>query len=127
VTGYFEAADTLVPLELAVPLIFWEVYGSMGSIDKLNGLAMAVAALATVYQSNKESPMVARVVPPSVMFSGMFLGGGKELRFVDGRAPLVSLGVKAEDVSYVIGVLRQGFTPDDHASATVSGGERTAK
>ena len=107
-TGDF--ADTLVPLELATPLIFWEVYGFMGSVDELNGLAMAVAALATVYQSNKESPTVARVIPPSVMFSGMFRKGGEELRFVDGRAPLHSLGVKAEDVSYVIEVLRQGLT-----------------
>jgi len=63
VTDLFEAADALVPLELALPLIFHEAYGPLGGIEKLNGLAMAVAALATVYQSDKESN-VARVVPP---------------------------------------------------------------
>jgi hypothetical protein len=110
--------DALVPLELAVRHIFKNVYGPVTSLDKLNGLAMAIAALATIFQSDKESTKLPRAIPASVAFSGMFRGGGKELRFVDGRAPLLALCMKAEDVSYVIGVLQQGMTSGDQAENT---------
>jgi hypothetical protein len=107
-----EGADGLVPLELAVRYIFKEVYGPVNSPDKLNGLAMAIAALATIFQSDKESTNLACAIPSAVALSGMFRGGGKELRFVDGRAPLASLCMKAKDVPHVVAVLRQGMTAD---------------
>jgi hypothetical protein len=111
----FQPADSFVPLELAVRYIFKEVYGPVSSPDKLNGLAMAIAALATIYQSDKESTKAARVIPAPVAFSGMFRGSGKELRFVDGRGTLTALCMKADDVSYVIGMLRQGLSVEDQA------------
>jgi hypothetical protein len=107
---------SFVPLELALRYIFNEVYGSVSSPDELNGLAMAVAALATIYQSENESTKVARVIPAPVAYSGTFRGSGKELRFVDGRAALTSLCVKAEDIAYVVGMLRQGLAFDDPAA-----------
>jgi hypothetical protein len=71
--------DALVRLELAVRHIFKNVYGPVTSLDKLNGLAMTIAALATIFQSDKESTKLPRAIPASVGFSGMFRGGGKEL------------------------------------------------
>ena len=44
----------------------------MNSPDKLNGLATAIAALATIYETDTESTLLARAIRD----------GGKELRFI---------------------------------------------
>jgi hypothetical protein len=106
------ADSGIVPLELAVQHIFREVYGPCSSPDKLNGLAMAIAALTPIYQGDQESKELLRCVPAAAALSGMFRGGGKELRFIDGRSPLTGLCLRVDDISYVIGVLRQSIMPD---------------
>jgi hypothetical protein len=103
-------AHTLVPLNLAAEHVMRAVYADRSPItDKaqlLDSIASTLSVLADIYQYKTESRIPARRLSRMEMEGGMFKGGAKELRFIDGRATRTSLAVAAEDIAAAIKALK---------------------
>ena len=102
----------MVPLALAVQVIWAKVYERRHNVGQakeqlLNSLAGMLLAMVTVYEYTPDSEAAPRIVPAKQLSGGMFKGGGKELRFLDGRPPRRNLAVAADEVTIVIEKLQQ--------------------
>jgi hypothetical protein len=100
---------TLLPLRLAAELIFSKVYEARVVTNReeaLDSIASTIAVLAPIYEYSADSHRPARRLSRVELEGGMFKGGARELRFIDGRAPRVSLAVAANDVTHTIETLK---------------------
>jgi hypothetical protein len=87
--------------------VYAQAHGKAGiacSIEQLNGIAYAVAALAPVFTHDKGS---VRRVDEDEMLKGLFREGGRSMIFLDGRAALADLAVFAEAVEQVTRALSE--------------------
>lgn len=101
----------LMPLDLAVLTIFRRVYearskNAVSSRDfgHLDGLAYMIAGVWPVYVYEEHGTAFRRVTSEEVSLA-LFRSGGKEMQFIDGRAPLRSLAVHADTVSAAAAML----------------------
>ena len=105
--------DSLIPLELAVSLIWDRVYQDHVAVDDkerwLDSIASTISATSPMFQQDGRSDVPARALSRHEVEGGMFRGGGKELHFLDGRATRTELAVSADDVAKTIVALKQAF------------------
>jgi len=106
-----DVPHTLIPLGLAVGLVRSKVYADRRLTDQgpegdLNILASFVAGTVAVYEYATDPSRAPRVLRRSELEGGIFRDGGKELRFIDGRATKRYLAVNALDVECVTSLLR---------------------
>lgn len=98
----------LMPLDLAVLTISRRVYEarSVSSRDfgHLDGLAYMIAGVWPIYVYEEHGTGFRRLTSEEISHA-IFRSGGKEMRFVDGRAPLQRLAVHAETVSAAAAIL----------------------
>lgn len=100
---------TLLPLRLAAELIFSKVYVDRVVTSReevLDSIASTIAVLAPIYEYSADSHHPARPLSRMELEGGMFKGGARELRFIDGRQPRTSLAVAANDVTQTIETLK---------------------
>jgi hypothetical protein len=100
---------TLLPLRLAAELIFSKVYEGRVVTSReeiLDSIASTIAVLAPIYEYSADSHQPARPLSRLELEGGMFKGGARELRFIDGRQPRMSLAVAANDVTHTIETLK---------------------
>ncbi len=109
-----ESSDTfphsLVPLNLAALQVMHAVYPEQtttGNSKKtlLDSIAATIAVIAAIYEYSPDPRQRARRLSQSELEGGMFKGGARELRFIDGRPPRGSLAVRAADVAATIKAL----------------------
>ena len=105
-----DVPHTLIPLGLAVGLVRSKVYAErrltdQGFMGDLNILASFVASTVPVYEYATDPSRAPRVLRRSELEGGMFRDGGKELRFIDGRATKRYLALNALDVECVTSLL----------------------
>src|SRR3954466_12628933 len=101
----------LMPLDLAVDTIFRRFYAerlrtAVSSRDcaHLDGLAYMVAEAWPIY-AYEENGNSFRRVSAEELSQALFRSGGKEIQFVDGRAPLRRLAVHTETVGAAVTML----------------------
>ena len=102
-------AHTLLPLRLAAELVFSKVYEGRTTMERgplLDSIASTIAALSSIYEYNPNPADPPRLLTRRELEGGMFKGGARELRFIDGRATLVALAVSADDLSATIEALK---------------------
>jgi hypothetical protein len=105
-------AHSLVPLDLAADLIRVRVYGekalrSSGREQLLNSIATTIAVVAGIYEYTPEQPARVQRLSRSELEAGVFKGGAKELRFLDGRAPRGPLAVTPNDIEVTVEALQR--------------------
>lgn len=96
---------TLVPVALAVEVVWSRVYdaGKPTADAKerlLDSIASTLSVTGRLYEYVGDAKP--RALKPAEIRGGVFKGGGKELHFTDGRAPLRHLAVPTDDVPHVI-------------------------
>ena len=106
-----DVPHTLIPLGLAVGLIHSKVYAvgkltDPGPARDLNALASSIAAIVPIYEYATDPSKAPRALLRSELKEGLFRDGGKELRFIDGRATKRYLALNALDVECVTSLLR---------------------
>ena len=95
----------LVPVPLAARIVYQRAYGvpppEAHLDERLNGLAYRLANAGGVYalEGSKAGP---RRLSPNEIASGHFRYGGKELHFLDERAPVLHIGVTKECIEKAI-------------------------
>jgi hypothetical protein len=101
----------LMPLDLAVDTIFRRFYAerlrtAVSSRDcaHLDGLAYMIAGAWPIY-AYEENGNSFRQVSAEEVSQALFRSGGKEMRFVDGRAPLRRLAVHTQTVGAAVTML----------------------
>jgi len=107
-----DVPHTLIPLGLAVGLIRSKVYAGAKLTDQgekgdLNALASFVAATVPIYEYTADPSRAPRALLRTELEGGMFRDGGKELRFIDGRATKRYLALNALDVECVRSLLHE--------------------
>ena len=106
-----ESSDTfphsLVPLDLAALQVMHAIYSEQPTPGEtlLDSIAATIAVIAAIYEYGPDSRQRARQLSQSEIEGGMFKGGARELRFIDGRPPRGSLAVTAADVAATIRAL----------------------
>lgn len=103
---------TLVPLALAVHVVWSRIYESGGGAGDakerlLNSIASKLAAKGTVYEYGADARARPRAISPSEIEGGVFRGAGKELCFADGRPTRRHLAIPADDVTAAIDALQR--------------------
>ena len=101
---------TLVPLALAVQVIWSRVYegGAPAGDAKerlLDSIASTLCVTGRLYEYVGEARP--RRLSPTEIRGGTFQGGGRELHFADGRPPRRHLAVPSDDVPIAIEVERR--------------------
>jgi hypothetical protein len=103
----------LIPLELAVALIWDRVYQGHVAVDDkerwLDSIAATLSSTSDMFQQDGRSDVPARALSRQEVEGGMFRGGGKELRFLDGRPARIKLAVTADDVARTVVALKAAF------------------
>ena len=108
----------LVPFFIALEHIYRQVYVARTSgmaprsPGALDGLAHAVANLTTLWIYSPDGRSVRELSGPELAH-GLFRGGGRTLYFVDHRAPIENLAMRASAVAQVVATLIEGFPVDD--------------
>jgi hypothetical protein len=107
-----ELVHTLLPLRLAAEVIFSKVYAGGAAMvadrdQQLDSIASTLAVLAAIYEYTTDSHHPARRLSRFETEGGMFRGGARELHFIDGRRPRISLAVAANDVTTTIERLKK--------------------
>ena len=105
-------AHTLLPLKLAAELVFNKVYEGRTNMERgplLDSIASTLSVLSPIYEYHPDPAQPPRLLTRLEIEGGMFKGGAQELRFIDGRPPLYSLAVSADDLSATIDALQRGF------------------
>jgi len=107
-------ANDLVPLELAVEMVYARVYetqhrkaGLVCSPEQLNGIAHAIAALVPVFTYDKD-PASVRRLDDQELEKGLFRECGRIMIFLDGRAPIRTFAVSGEAMDIVVRELSTG-------------------
>jgi hypothetical protein len=86
----------LIAVPLAARMLYQRAYGALPPephlAERLNGLAYRLARIGAVYaiEPGKDAP---RRLSRREIACGHFRHGGKELHFLDERAPIVDIGV----------------------------------
>jgi hypothetical protein len=105
-------AHDLMPLDLAVKLVFRRVYeepmqmavsGRAGA--HLDGLAYAFAELMPIFVYQQDGRTV-REITKGELAHGLFQDGARRLAYVDGRPAIDNLAVSAKNINPVIQALR---------------------
>jgi hypothetical protein len=100
--------DELIPVPLAVRIVYQRAYGAAPPeahlSERLNGLAYRLARHGRVYA------IAAKGMPPrrlsrEEIASGHFRHGGRELHFLDERAPLLHIGVTQDCIEKAVRAL----------------------
>lgn len=95
----------LVPVPLAARIVYQRAYGAAlpeaHLTDRLNGLAYSLASAGGVYAIEEHKPAPRRLFRDEIV-SGHFRNGGKELHFLDERAPILHIGVTQECIENAI-------------------------
>jgi hypothetical protein len=95
----------LVPVPLAARIVYQRAYGAAPPAahlsDRLNGLAYWLASAGGMY-AVEGGKAVPRRLSSDEIGSGHFRNGGKELHFLDQRAPILHLGVTQECIEKAI-------------------------
>ena len=100
----------LVPLALAARMVYQRAYGisppQLHLADRLNGLAYSLAGLGSLYaiEGKKSAP---RRLSRDEVACGYFRGGGKELHFLDERAPILHIAVARQSIESAVNALRR--------------------
>jgi hypothetical protein len=101
---------SLVPLDLAAEVIRQNIYtdrlSSLSRQELLDSIATTISVVATIYEYKPDGHSAARPLSRLELNEGMFKGGAKELRFIDGRAPRRCLAVNSADIADTIEALR---------------------
>jgi hypothetical protein len=101
---------SLVPLDVAAEAIRQQVYtGRVSTLSReqlLDSIATTISVVATIYEYKPDGHSAARPLSRLELNEGMFKGGAKELRFIDGRAPRRYLAVKAADIADTVEALK---------------------
>jgi hypothetical protein len=105
----------LVPLGLAARSISARVYpdDSVCTPERLTGIAHVMAALAPLYVYSGDGTSFRRVTEEELR-SGHFRKGGRELHFIDGRAPIDNIAVLNGSVAEVVRLLSSAASGEDH-------------
>ena len=102
-----DVPHTLLPLTLAVGLIRAKVYGERaGAHGQLDALAAFIAGTVLLYEFASDPSRPPRALSAAEIEGGLFRGGGRELRFLDGRSAKQHLAVNAVDVECVMALLK---------------------
>jgi hypothetical protein len=106
-----DVPHTLLPLVLAVGLVRHKVYDDQPLTDQgregdFSMLANFMAEIIPIYEYSLDASRSPRVLGKHELGGGMFRDGAKELRFIDGRPPLLHMAVNATDVECVLSLLR---------------------
>lgn len=104
---------TLVPLALAVQVIWTRVYEGGAPIGEakeklLDSIASTLCVTGRLYEYVGEARP--RRLSPAEIRGGTFQGGGRELHFADGRPSRRHLAVPSDDVPVAIDVERRKLT-----------------
>jgi hypothetical protein len=97
--------NELVPVPLAARMVYHRAYGEQPPqahlAERLNGLAYCLASVGELYaiEPGKAPP---RRLSPDEVASGHFTNGGKELHFLDERAPIAEIGVTQECIDKAV-------------------------
>jgi hypothetical protein len=107
-----DVPHTLLPLVLAVGLVRHKVYDDQPLTDQgregdFSMLANFMAEIIPIYEYSLDASRSPRVLGKHELGGGMFRDGAKELRFIDGRPPLLHMAVNATDVECVLSLLRE--------------------
>jgi hypothetical protein len=99
----------LIPVALAARIVYQRAYGAAPPEahlnDRLNGLAYCLASRGRVYAiADRGSPP--RRLSRDEIASGHFRNGGKELHFLDERAPLLHIGVTQDCIEKAVKALQ---------------------
>lgn len=107
------SADTsrhdLIPLPLAVRLVYLKAYGSAPPaahlVDRRNGLAYLLAGLGTIYAIEGAGCAPPRPLSREELSAALFRHGGKELHFLDDRPPITDLCVTGDSIEKTVNAL----------------------
>jgi hypothetical protein len=95
----------LVPVPLAARIVYHRAYGAAPPAahltDRLNGLAYCLSSVGGVYAID-ECNLAPRRLSRGEIVSGHFRNGGKELHFLDERAPILHIGVTRECIEQAV-------------------------
>ena len=103
-----DVPHTLIPLPLAVGLIRAKVYGERAGLQhgQLDALAAFVAGTVLLYEFAADPSRPPHPLTSDEIEGGLFREGGRELRYLDGRAARRNLAVNAIDVECVMALLK---------------------
>jgi hypothetical protein len=107
-----DVPHALLPLTLAVGLVRNKIYNDRSLTDQgregdLNMLANLIAEVVPLYEYSIDPSRLPRALRRHELVGGLFRDGAKELRFIDGRAPLRHMAVNATDLECVLALLRE--------------------
>jgi len=112
---YPPSLHDLIPLNLAAAAVFRRVYVertgdsvSSRTTAHLDGLAYVISNLVPIFAYEEGGTTVTQL-RSAELSGGLFRDGGKALYFLDGRAEITLIGVRAGDVDYVAASLIQSF------------------
>ena len=100
----------LVAIPVAARIVFQRAYGRSPPkthlADRLNGLAYCLASLGRLYaiERRKAAP---RPLSREELQCGYFRNGGRELHFLDERAPVLHIGVTEASIEGAVSALRR--------------------
>lgn len=105
-----ELPHTLMPLALAAGLVLDKLYAGRpltgrGREDDLNALAGFIAGMTALYEFFEDPSTRPRALERKELEGGLFRGGGRELRFIDGRPAKRYLAVSARELEHVMALL----------------------
>jgi len=95
----------LVPLELALMSIRRAVYPVVQP-PPLESIANVVASVIPLYEYSPDGQRVLRTLRRADLRGGLFRRNGRELHFLDGRAPKIALAVHVDDAQCIIEMLK---------------------
>jgi len=99
-----DVPHTLIPLTLAVGLVRSKAYGPRAPDG--DSIAVFIAGVVPLYEFSHDPSIPPRHLGQTQLDGGLFRGGGKELRYLDGRATRQYLAVNAVDLECVIAMLK---------------------
>ena len=101
---------SLMPLDLAAEVIRQKVYADrvpgLGREPLLDSIAVTISVVATVYEYDPHEASPPRALSRLELNRGIFKGGAKELRFIDGRPAVRCLAVTSADIAQTIEALK---------------------
>lgn len=116
--SYPPTVHELVPLNLAAAVVFKRVYEDRTLVSggrstaHLDGMAYVMTSLVPVFRYELNGALVGQL-QPAELAGGLFRDGGKVLYFVDGRAEIALIGVRASDIDYVVTSLTKAFPVEE--------------
>ena len=103
----------LVPVALAARMVYQRAYGMPPPephlADRLNGLAYSLARLGDLY-AIEEGRSAPRRLWREELACGYFRHGGRELHFLDERAPILDVAVNRDSIDSAVEDLRKNWT-----------------